>query len=65
MDNNEEFFYSENPQEIEKEKKKRSALHSLFPNLMGGKTDKTKYVPDISHSTEHSIPLPGVVGSCW
>ena len=44
MDNNEEFFYSEDPQEIEKEKKKRSALHSLFPNLMGGKTDKTKYV---------------------
>ena len=44
MDNNEEFFYSEDPQEIEKEKKKRSALHSLFPNLMGGKTDKTNYV---------------------
>ena len=45
MDNSyEEFFYSEDPQEIEKEKKKRSALHSLFPNLMGGKNDKTNYV---------------------
>ena len=44
MDNNDEFFYSEDPQEIEKEKKKRSALHSLFPNLMGGKTDNTNYV---------------------
>ena len=35
--NYEEFFYSEDPQEIEKEKKKRNALHSLFPNLMGGR----------------------------
>lgn len=45
MDNNyEEFFYSEDPQEIEKEKKKRNVLHSLFPNLMGGKEDRTNYV---------------------
>ena len=42
--NYEEFFYSEDPQEIEKEKKKRNALHSLFPNLMGGKEDRTNYV---------------------
>ena len=41
MDNSyEEFFYSENPQEIEKEKKKRNALHSLLPNLMGAKQTK-------------------------
>ena len=45
MENNyEEFFYSEDPQEIEKEKKKRNVLHSLFPNLMGGKEDRTNYV---------------------
>ena len=45
MENNyEEFFYSEDPQEIEKEKNKRSILHSLLPNLMGGKEDKTNYV---------------------
>jgi hypothetical protein len=42
--NYEEFFYSEDPQEIEKEKKKRNILHSLFPNLMGGKEDRTNYV---------------------
>ena len=42
--NYEEFFYSEDPQEIEKEKKKRNVLHSLFPNLMGGKEDRTNYV---------------------
>lgn len=42
MENNyEEFFCSEDPQEIEKEKNKRSILHSLLPNLMGGKEDKT------------------------
>ena len=45
MENNyEEFFCSEDPQEIEKEKNKRSILHSLLPNLMGGKEDKTNYV---------------------
>lgn len=38
-----EFFYSNNPEEIEKEKKKRKALHSLFPNSMGTE-DKTNYV---------------------
>ena len=38
-----EFFYSNNPEEIEKEKKKRKALHSLFPNSMGAE-DKTNYV---------------------
>ena len=58
MDNNEEFFYSENPQEIEKEKKKRSALHSLFPNLMGGKTDKTKYVLWNSKPKEDDKNIP-------
>ena len=45
MKNNyEEFFYSEDPKEIEKERKKRSASHSFFPNLMGGKEDRTNYV---------------------
>ena len=58
MDNNEEFFYSENPQEIEKEKKKRNALHSLFPNLMGGKTDKTKYVLWNSKPKEDDKNIP-------
>ena len=58
MDNNEEFFYSEDPQEIEKEKKKRSALHSLFPNLMGGKTDKTKYVLWNSKPKEEAKNIP-------
>ena len=55
MDNNEEFFYSENPQEIEKEKKKRSALHSLFPNLMGGKNDKTNYVLQKENKPKENI----------
>ena len=58
MDNNEEFFYSEDPQEIEKEKKKRSALHSLFPNLMGGKTDKTNYVLWNSKPKEEAKNIP-------
>ena len=36
-----EFYYSEDPQDIEK---KRNALHSFFPHLMGGKEDSTNYV---------------------
>ena len=39
----EEYFYSDNLQEIENERKKRNALISMFPNLMGNE-DKTKYV---------------------
>ena len=55
MENNyEEFFYSEDPQEIEKEKNKRSILHSLLPNLMGGKEDKTNYVL-INYGTGNSV----------
>ena len=38
-----EFFYSNNPEEIEKEKKKRQALHSFFPHSMGSE-DNTRYV---------------------
>ena len=59
MDNSyEEIFYSENPQEIEKEKKKRSALHSLFPNLMGSKADKTNYVLWNSKPKEEAKNIP-------
>ena len=38
-----EFFISDNPEEIEKEKKKRQALHSFFPHSMGSE-DNTRYV---------------------
>ena len=59
MDNSyEEFFYSEDPQEIEKEKKKRSALHSLLPNSMGGKADKTNYVLWNSKPKEDDKNIP-------
>ncbi len=40
----EEYFISEDPQEIEKEKGIRGALHSILPQLMGGAEDKTNYV---------------------
>lgn len=39
-----EFFYSENPEEIEKEKKKQASLRAIFPNLFDGEDDNTKYV---------------------
>ena len=38
-----EFFISDNPEEIEKEKKKRQALHSFFPHSLGPE-DNTRYV---------------------
>ena len=38
-----EFFLSSNPKEIEQAKKKRSALISLFPKILGEK-DETTYV---------------------
>ena len=41
---NQEFFYSEDPAEIEKEKKIRQVQHHYLPHLMGGKEDKVKYV---------------------
>lgn len=40
----EEYCCSYDPEELEKEKKKRSALHSIFPQLMGGMKDYTTYV---------------------
>ena len=44
MKNNyQEFFLSSNPKEIEQAKKKRSALISLFPKILGEK-DETTYV---------------------
>ena len=38
-----EYFLSSDPKEIEQERKKRSALISLFPKTLG-KEDKTIYV---------------------
>lgn len=38
-----EYFYSDDPQEIENEKKKQQCYHNLFPLLMGDK-DETTYV---------------------
>ena len=56
MKNNyEEFFYSEDPKEIEKERKKRSALHSFFPNLIGGKEDRTNYVLQKNKTDSNTI----------
>lgn len=43
-DVNEEFCYSDSLEQLVEEKKKRGALHSIFPKLMGGTEDKTKYV---------------------
>ncbi len=31
-----EFFYSEDPKTLETERKKRGALHAIFPHLMVG-----------------------------
>ena len=38
-----EYFYSDDPQEIENEKKKQECFRYFFPQLMG-KTDETTYV---------------------
>ena len=39
-----EFFYSDSPEEIEKEKKKQASLRAIFPNLFDGEADNTRYV---------------------
>lgn len=39
-----EFYFAETQEEKEKEQRNRTALHSIFPILMGGKEDKTHYV---------------------
>ncbi|MBE6297810.1 MAG: hypothetical protein E7088_04860 [Bacteroidales bacterium] len=39
-----EFFYSEDPKTLETERKKRGALHAIFPHLMGGSEDHTSYI---------------------
>ena len=40
-----EFFYSEDPKTLETERKKRGALHAIFPHLMGGSEDHTSDTP--------------------
>lgn len=40
----EEFYISDDPQDIERERKKRNSLLSMFPLLTGGGKDRTKYV---------------------
>ena len=44
FENSEEFFISDDPQEIEREKQRRQAIHALLPELAGGKKDTTIYV---------------------
>lgn len=44
FENCEEFFISEDPQEIEREKQRRQAIHALLPERAGGKKDTTIYV---------------------
>ena len=41
----EEFFYSEDPQEIERERKKKDSLLKLFPSLFSNPKDTTQYIP--------------------
>ena len=44
FENSEEFFISDDPQEIEREKQRRQAIHALLPERAGGKKDTTIYV---------------------
>ena len=44
FENSEEFYISDDPQDIEREKQRRQAIHTLLPILAGGKEDTTKYV---------------------
>ncbi|MBR5455751.1 MAG: nucleoporin [Bacteroidaceae bacterium] len=48
----EEFYISDDPQEIERERKKRESLLSTFPVLTGGGNDRTKYVISNGSSAE-------------
>lgn len=50
-----EFYFAETQEEVTKEQEKRSALHSIFPILMGGKEDKTHYVVRNEDKTPKSI----------
>ena len=52
-----EFFISDNPEEIEKEKKKRQALHSFFPHSMGSE-DNTRYVLLGNNKSEPKVNNP-------
>lgn len=47
-----EFYISDDPQEIERERKKRESLLSTFPVLTGGGNDRTKYVISNGSSAE-------------
>lgn len=51
-----EFFYSESPEEIEKEKKKQASLRAIFPNLFDGEGDNTKYVLVKERNAENDEP---------
>ena len=50
----EEFFYSEDPQEIERERKKKDSLLKLFPSLFSNPKDTTQYIP----IKQDTIPTP-------
>ena len=49
-----EYFYSDDPQEIENEKKKQECFRYFFPQLMG-KTDETTYVLTGDENNENYV----------
>ena len=53
----EEYFISEDPREIEKEKGIRGALHSILPQLMEGTEDKTNYILLKKEKTDNNVNL--------
>ena len=51
----EEFFYSEDPQEIERERKKKDSLLKLFPSLFSNPKDTTQYIPIKQDTTSGAV----------
>ena len=51
----EEFFYSEDPQEIERERKKKDSLLKLFPSLFSNPKDTTLYIPIKQDTTSGAV----------
>ena len=61
--NSQEYFFADSQEEAKKEKEKRTALHSIFPILMGGKEDKTNYVIRNENKTPLSTEIPPIATS--